>query len=263
MIEFWQKDFINKLIVLTSLLILVSIGVVIYLITSTTPGKDLVSRLYPTPTLSVQQLFEISGATATAKSVNATASVVPTITTQPFTVVVKSPTPGSTAVESASVQSQLASPTPTLTPSPTPTTGPAVSSNVSAASCLPNAPVQTGTVINVVNSSTVQVLLDDLVYSVRYIGLVPPSDADIAQASTFANGDLVFGKKVTLIADGANMDAGGSLLRYVLAGDTLANLEMLKQGFAQLDEDAPTFACLALFQSAQDEAQAIKVGMWK
>jgi hypothetical protein len=86
----------------------------------------------------------------------------------------------------------------TVTPSPTasltPTAGPTVSSSTTSAACLPDGPVQTGTVINVINSSTVQVLIDDLVYSVRYIGLVPPSDANFVQAATFANGDLVWGK---------------------------------------------------------------------
>jgi endonuclease YncB( thermonuclease family) len=53
------------------------------------------------------------------------------------------------------------------------------------------------------------------------------------------------------------------LLRYVVVGNTLANLEMLKQGHAALDPADTGFACLATFQAAEDEARAAKLGIWK
>ena len=276
MIKFWQKDFINKLIVLTGLLIISALGLVIYLLTSTAPGTTLLAKLYPTPTMSVQELFLISGATATAKSVNATASVFPTWTTAPFTPVVKSPTPSATPAGSqSSVAIAIGTHTPTATEtevpgvtlsptaSLTPTRGPTVSSNSTSVACLPAGPIQTGTVINVINSSTVQVLINDLVYSVRYIGLIPPTDPVFVQGATFANGELVFGKQVTLISDKVDADSGGSLLRYVLVESTLANLEMLKQGHAALDPAETQFYCLDTFQAAENEARTAKKGIWK
>ena len=271
MIKFWKKDFINKLIVMTALMILAALGLIVYLLTSTAPGAELLARLYPTPTLSVKQLFEISGATATAKVVNATASVIPTWTTQPLTPVIKSPTPVYTRTSAQSVVNVLYTATPTATatftlaPSPTATN---LSAGTPAApgaadACLPSGPVETGTVINVLSSSSVQVLLNDLVYTVRYLGLVSPSDPNVSQLATYANGDLVYGKKVTLISDGDNLTAGSSLLRYVVVDGTLANLEMLKQGHAELDPAASGLKCLAAFQAAEDEAKAVKRGMWK
>lgn len=264
-IKFWQKDVINKLIVLVMIFIIAIAFAFVYLITIAPEGKSLKSIFFPTPTLSVQDIFRISAQTATAKAVNAAASVVPTITTMPLKPKVMTPTPAVTQPPSGPTEtpapvSELPSPTATTAP----TQGPTASADISAnGACIPKEPAETGTVLEILDGNTIRVLIKDLVYTVRYIGVALPADINQAQMSKYKNGELVFAQQVKLIADSTDKDASGSLLRYAIANDTFVNLALLQQGLGVVAEQPVQFNCLEAFRQGEASAKAGQFGLWK
>ncbi|MBK7452301.1 MAG: thermonuclease family protein [Anaerolineales bacterium] len=118
-------------------------------------------------------------------------------------------------------------------------------------SCIPNNPVQIGRVVEVSDGSTIKVLIDGLVYVVRYIGVESPEDEYIGRAARQLNSVLVYGKDVSLIADVSNKDENGRLLRYVVAGDTFVNLEMIFQKLGTAVDIPPDSACAQIFNQVE------------
>jgi len=139
---------------------------------------------------------------------------------------------------------------------------------VTGGSCLPNNPPQTGRVVEVVDGDTIKVLLDQdgLVYSVRYIGMNTPEDTSRVEyfgpQATAKNGELVWGKTVTLIKDVSEIDPYGRLLRYVLVDDVFVNYELVAQGYANVASYPPDIACISTFQAVEQGASASKLGLW-
>ena len=108
-----------------------------------------------------------------------------------------------------------------------------------------------------------KVLIDDLVYQVRYLGIKTPEDENYAQMATFKNGEHVYLKEITLIGDGIDKDPVGRLLRYVTVDDKFVNLELIHQGYALVDETMPASACAQVFESAEEDARTAQRGIWK
>ena len=188
-----------------------------------------------------------NAATAGAKAALETAQVPPTITTMPFT-----PRPKATIFPPtlpASTPETIA-----LTATPTQTL---------SLDCIPATPAQTGKVVSIVDGYTVKVLIDGLVYTMRYLGIELPEDEGYAEQASFLNGKLVYGKEISLIADKQEKDQLGRLLRYVVVDGTLVNLELVEQGLATTQNTDPLFACAEVFKQAEQSAMDAKRGYWK
>ena len=116
--------------------------------------------------------------------------------------------------------------------------------------------------LEIVDGNKVRVLIGDLVYVVRYIGVDLPQDPNFAQLSSYQNGQMVYSKLVKLYAEDIDKDESNRLLRYVVVGDsTLVNLELIRLGVATAA--ASTYGCSAQFSAAEQDAKANHVGMWK
>jgi endonuclease YncB( thermonuclease family) len=263
--RFWKKDFTNKLIVLVVLLIASALAVDLFLLTMPkSSGTSLLADLFPTPTTDRKVIFTQVAKTVVYQAAMATASVPPTITTMPFTPKPRTPTstptpvtPSPTAAVPAStlqalgtvVDAGTAGPTQTLTSAP-------------GLACIPNTPAQTGKVVDTLDGITIKVLIDGLVYSVRYIGIELPETAHFALLSSSYNGSMVFGKEISLIADGPDKDQLGRLLRYVKVDETFVNLELLRQGLATMGNIDPPFSCVEVFKNAEQSSRDEHRGLW-
>lgn len=104
---------------------------------------------------------------------------------------------------------------------------------------------------------------------VRYIGIDTPETVDprkpvqcFGVEASRKNKELVEGKEVRLEKDITDTDKYGRLLRYVWIGDTLINLELVKQGFAQSYSYPPDVKYQDDFVKAEREARDAKRGLW-
>jgi len=250
--RFWKKDFLNKIIVLVVLLIVTAVAVdLLMLITHRSAGSSLLAEFNATPTTELKVILTRNAATAEYQSAMATASVPPTITTMPFTYLTKT----------ATFKPDLPTPTSEVTsgtPTPTQTTGTSAS-----LACLPNTPAQVGTAVDIVDGYTIKVLIDGLVYTVRYLGIELPADENYAGQASSANTKLVYGKEIKLISDEPDKDLNGRLLRYVIIEDTFVNLELLDQGLATTINTDPLISCAEVFKQTEQSAREAQRGYWK
>lgn len=278
---FWKQDFVNKLIVIISVLLVLGISVVVTLFFLMPAGKSvtgMIGEVFPTRTLEPRLLLTRNAGSVMTQSAAATASVPPTITTMPFAPLLPSPTPGPnpilepvatatlfvpTATLLPTLTPALQSPTPTLPPSrPSSSATPQIAGSPATLDCLPANPPQKGKVLDVLDGTTIKVLIDGFAYVVRYIGIEPPANPDYARLATLTNGDLVFAQEVTLIPDVTDKDENGRLLRYVKVGGKFPSLELLKKGLATAVDLPPNSACAKSYQSLEQIARDAKIGIW-
>lgn len=161
--------------------------------------------------------------------------------------------------------------TATLTATPTEPVGnptPELDLTIPGAYCLPtNTPRQKGLVSKVVDPQTIEVVVGYDTLRVRYIGVdaplisPPPPQWQAPQAYAF-NESLVNGQVVTLVQDITDLDAEGNSLRYVLAGKSFINYEIIRQGLARHQSMPPDVACDNSLIAAQVEAQGGTRGVW-
>lgn len=259
---------LNILIVVVVVLLAAVFVVDLYLVFKS-PAKDtLLAEFFPTPTLPLKEMITRAALTA---QVNATPTPGPTITTMSF------PTREGTATSTSELQlptaaaptpvpptqaptQPLPTPPPTATRQSTPAAAPA---GAGAMSCIPTTQMQEGKVLDIVDGNTIKVMVDGLVYTVRYIGVAVPGTSTYAQAAAFENGKLVFLKDATLYSDQQDKDANGRLLRYVVVGDVFANNEMLSQGLGSAVDTPPNSSCAGTFSAAEQAARANQIGQWK
>ncbi len=166
----------------------------------------------------------------------------------------------STTAPSVAAATGLAS-TPAPASAPTPTFG-------------PTGPTQVGIVTRVVDGDTIRVQIDGTEYPVRYIGMdtpepdtTDPAITQLADAATVANAVLVDGREVVLERDVSETDQFDRLLRNVWITDTagslvLVNLELIRQGFAQVSTYPPDVKYVDLLTQAQDDARTATLGLW-
>jgi hypothetical protein len=249
LIAFWRKDIINKLILLVSLGLVVGIGAIGWLIFHMPEGRSFSDAFAdflpatPTPAFDPSRFFTPiapAGSTATALPVPLSPAASPTVT--PTLMVEATPT-----VE----ESAVVSPTPVM-----PSSGDALS-------CLPeNTPRQQGRVLEILDGNTIRVLINGLVYPVRYIGVSEPENKAFKDVAAYQNAELVYGRDITLIEDAAVAEADGRLLRYVLVGDTFVNLELLRLGLGSVVEVPSGFSCLSTFKQTEQAAKDRAAGIW-
>jgi len=179
-----------------------------------------------------------------------------------------SPSPSSTPSPAVTLAPSL---TPTLIPTPTPSETPTITLTPSvtlpsnlALACIPReGPREVATVVSIVDGDTIKVVIEGKLSSLRYIGIDAPEGGErLAVESSRANSALVMGQTVTLISDVSEADRYGRLLRYVVAGDTFVNLELVRKGFASAYDYPPDTACSSALSAAQEAVVAAGLGLW-
>jgi micrococcal nuclease len=126
----------------------------------------------------------------------------------------------------------------------------------------------------VIDGDTIEVDIDGELYPLRYIGMdTPEIDAtdpavkQFADAAAAANAALVEGEEVYLEQDVSEIDQFGRLLRDVWIVDpeegmVLVNLQLVRDGFAQVATFPPDVKYEDLLTSAQEEARSQGRGLW-
>ena len=62
--------------------------------------------------------------------------------------------------------------------------------------------------------------------------------------------------------DVSETDKYGRLLRYVFAGDTFVNFELVNQGFAAAASFPPDVSCDGMVHLAEEDARSHARGLW-
>ena len=92
---------------------------------------------------------------------------------------------------------------------------------------------ESGTVANIVDGDTIDVLIDGQEFRLRYIGMDTPERGELGFAeATAANVALVSGKTVILEKDISDTDRFGRLLRYVYVDGEMVNMTLVEEGYA-------------------------------
>lgn len=133
--------------------------------------------------------------------------------------------------------------------------------------CLPASTERSrGLVTRVLDGESIEVVIGNDLFRVRYIGLdapgiIPTIEWQGPQAIS-VNDKLVSGQFVSLIRDISDVDANGYLLRYVVVGNIFVNYELIRLGYARAVSAQPDIACDLTFLKAQGEAQVTVSGIW-
>lgn len=183
--------------------------------------------------------------------------------------------PATLAAQTMAAMPMTATAGPTNTPLPTATNTPdtrpptpVIDLSLPGAYCLPtNTARNTALVTRVLDGATIEVATNNQTWIVKYIGLDAPSivvpiEWQAAQ-SLGLNESLVSGRNVVLIQDVSMVDAQGYYPRYVIAGNTFVNYEMVRQGMASAVSMPPDVTCQNSLLAAQVEAQAAIAGIWQ
>lgn len=113
----------------------------------------------------------------------------------------------------------------------------------------------------VIDGDTIDVEINGQTYRVRYIGINSPErDETCYTEARLANADFVEGQVVRLVRDVSETDRYGRLLRYVYAGETFVNAELVAQGYAEAVEYPPDTSFADFFASLEGEARAAGLG---
>lgn len=121
-------------------------------------------------------------------------------------------------------------------------------------------------VVRVIDGDTIEIEGGE---RVRYIGIDTPETVDprkpiqcFGVEASKKNKELVEGKEIRLEKDITDRDKYNRLLRYVYAGDTFVNLELVKRGFAYSYSYPPDIKYQEQFVVAQEEARSGNRGLW-
>ncbi len=124
----------------------------------------------------------------------------------------------------------------------------------------------TAQVTDIKDGGTIEVNIDGVRKTVRYLGIdvpkVSPPECYGAQAAA-KNSELVEGQFVELEPDVTDTDADGNLLRYVYIDGLLVNGELVRGGYARVSTDGPDSRYRDEFQDLQEEAQEEGRGLWQ
>ena len=121
---------------------------------------------------------------------------------------------------------------------------------------------ESATLIQVIDGDTIDVqLASGEIARVRYIGIdTPETDEACYREATQANVVLLRDGPLQLVKDTSETDRYGRLLRYVYAGDTFVNAELVAEGFAIAVEYPPDLENADLFAAREDDAVASGLG---
>ncbi|MCB9078634.1 MAG: thermonuclease family protein [Anaerolineaceae bacterium] len=142
--------------------------------------------------------------------------------------------------------------TPTVTSTPLPISTPDI--------------FQYASVVRVIDGDTIEVMIDSVEYTVRYILIdTPETHGEVepfGAAAAEANRQLTEGKTVLLEKDVSETDRYGRLLRYVYVDDMMVNELLVQIGLAQVATYPPDVKYLDRILAAQNHAQDKELGMW-
>lgn len=113
----------------------------------------------------------------------------------------------------------------------------------------------------VVDGDTIDVRIDGRPTTIRYIGAnTPERDEPCYQDATRANRELLQNGPLRLDTDDTDTDTHGRLLRYVYAGDTLVERELIRQGWAEAVKYRSDDKHYNAFRKLERQAQAQGLG---
>ena len=130
--------------------------------------------------------------------------------------------------------------------------------------------LQQAYVSRVVDGDTIEVLINEKTYKIRYIGIDTPETVDpnrpvgsFGKEASDKNKELVLGKTVQLEKDVSDVDKYGRLLRYVYIDNVMINAELVRLGYAKASTYPPNVKYAELFVKLEKEARESNVGLWK
>lgn len=263
-VKFWKKDIINKLIVGVLFLILAGGGAFVYMLVHMPGGKSLqgmVSMIFTTatPTVDVDAVFTSMAQTAIAQKTPAylrgSATITPIGSGSTTQTNSASHTPATTSIDLST-----STPSPSPEASITPTSSGMV---VAGVDCIPVGTPQTGQVLDILDGVSARVMIDGLVYTIRYMGVDLSAVPGFAEAASMVNGNLTFQRNVQLYSDPVATATYGPQYRYIVVDGKLVNLELIKLGLVNVVDLPAGYACHQAFLDAEASAKAAKVGQWK
>jgi len=159
---------------------------------------------------------------------------------------------------------------PTLPPSPIPiqpgASGVSLSGNGVTAACVPNNPQERAIVTRVIDGDTIEVVMREQTFRVRYIGMDTPENTTkqepFGKEATAKNSSLVNNQTVVMVKDVSETDQFDRLLRYVFVNGIFVNLDLVKNGYATSATYPPDVACADTFRQAEQEARSTGAGLW-
>lgn len=126
-----------------------------------------------------------------------------------------------------------------------------------------------GKVMRVIDGDTVEIFIAGYLYKVRYLLIETPETHDpfrgeekFGKEAYEFNKSLVEGKIVRLEKDITEFDKYGRLLRYVYLDSIMVNLELLRNGLAEIYFIKPDVKHYSLFAEIETDAQKQKLGIW-
>ncbi|TLY37860.1 MAG: hypothetical protein E6K60_03200 [Nitrospirae bacterium] len=121
-----------------------------------------------------------------------------------------------------------------------------------------------GQVVSVQDGQTFTAIINERTETVRLIGLDAPPLGRVpwgGQARDVLKA-LIAGRSVRLETEATLRDGEQGILAYVYAGDLFVNLEMVRQGMAQLSKTVPPTSHDKIFRAAEEQARKEGLGVW-
>ncbi|MCG2685827.1 thermonuclease family protein [Candidatus Parcubacteria bacterium] len=117
-----------------------------------------------------------------------------------------------------------------------------------------------GIVSEVIDGDTIELLSGEII---RYLGIdTPEKGKPFSTEATGANQKLVGGQEVGIELDMQTKDQFGRTLAYVWVGETMVNLELVRQGLANIYTVPPNVKYEEQFLAAEREARQAERGLW-
>src|SRR3989344_4307235 len=137
--------------------------------------------------------------------------------------------------------------------------------NASSANSAGNVSRTSVSSVYVIDGDTIKAWIDGKQYTVRLIGINAPEKGQYYHDEAADKlKELSLGKKIFLESDAGvpDEDIYGRLLRYVVVGNTTANLELLRGGYTRYYPLNQTLIYAAEFEEAEAYAKSQNIGLW-
>lgn len=123
--------------------------------------------------------------------------------------------------------------------------------------------IQQGVVVRLVDSSTIEVKVNDAPLLVSYAGLSVPTEGPLSEQALQQARAVIEGQPVVLVRDPLGVDTSNHLARYVFSNGHFLNMELLQRGLARVDPGVHALSCASSFRQAEQQARDARLGLWK